>query len=359
MAKKKIATVAIRVGYGVLGLCVLFAAGWFIPFPIEGNWQPPLVSCACDSHKFMRFEDGKILNMSEHHLPCEWFGTYRRSGWGKYEIQWFPDETNFPLFVRSTVLQAKWEFPQQDAPDDFWERRLTRDPFVLTCRRVVNDPANDWLDSPQWFSYRVTGTADERLFVRGETKQTKEEIEARLNNWLHPRPLQLYTASDEAPSCVIDILVQNGFGYDVHPRQQWIETEWVNDPSLPRWKRDRPPDSEDANPLWTNKAFQLIIRMPPGEEENEEPKVSFRGGAMKKLSEFKHAIERSKRDLDKLKNLYLYAEDGILPEDVRQMLEPFGLDYQVLDEQILFRGKRRASSRLKPTEIEPVESEGV
>ena len=335
MTKKKIATVAIRLGYGVLGLCVLFAAGWFIPFPIEGNWQPPLVSCACDSHKFMRFEDGKILNMSEHDLPCEWYGTYRRSGWGKYEIQWFPDETNFPLFIRSTVLRAKWGFSQQDAPDDFWARGLIRDPFVLTCRRVVNDPANDWVNSP--LGLRVTGTADEQA-----------AMEARLTKIFHPPPLQVYTASNEVPSCVSNILVRNGVDYEVHPDQQWIETEWVNDPSLPRWKRDRPLDSEDANPIWTNKAWKLIIMIPPEKEEKEDPRICFYGGRIQRVSELSESIEKwleyHRHLRNSLRNLHLYVKDGILPEDVRQMLEPFGLDYRVLDEQILYRGKRRASS---------------
>jgi len=340
---KNVKKVLTRIGYAVLGLCAFVIAGWFVPFSIGGNWLGSGVGCMCASHNFLRFENGKVLRMSEHQPP-EWIGTYKIKGWGKYEVELFclREEDN-PFLVRSALLRAKWDKLPKET---FYQPRaklLIRDPFVFTCRKVINDPRNDWIKSMQGFgdSYRITGTAGERLFVRAGGEITREKMVATLNLWLSP--LQIYTASNEVPSYIIDTVVQNGFEYHVHSNQHWIETEWVNDdPSLPRWKRDRPLATEEANPIWTNKTFQIIIRMPSGEEKKEDPKIGFFWGEMERLSDFKKRLENFRLNRGIFKNsFYLYAENGILPEDVRQTLEPFDFNYHVRDEKILYRGKQK------------------
>jgi len=334
---KKWKKIAKRLGYGVLGLCALSAAAWFVPFPIEGNWLGG-GGCGCEHHSFMRFEDGKILFMAGHFSPFEWCGTYQRTGWGKYAINMFYDNerphanTRSSSFIRSTFIRTK--------SNEKLFQNLTRDPFVLTCRKIVNDPENDWVVSHQGYSFRIMGTVEERLFTSGNKEIKRGQLSTNLSSRLYPPPLPIYTTSHEAPSCVIDIVVQNGFDYHVHSNQHWIETEWVDDPSLPSWKRNRPLNTEDANPLWTNMAYQVIIRKPPDEDQEEDPKICFYSGEMKRLSDFKIMIENRRRIKETLKNhLYLYVKDGILPEDVRQMLEPFDLNYHVRDERILYRGK--------------------
>ena len=340
---KTLKKIAVRLGYTALGLCALFAAGWFVPFPIEGNWLSSELGCMCDSHNFMRFEDGKILHMSEHHPPCGWLGSYQRKGWGQYEIEWLVafNEPNFPLSAYSTFFRVSWLYPTVSTNPPL--RNLMRDPFVPTCRKVVNAPENDWVRGWHGIDLRVTGTADERVFVFGERNKTKtlQELQIRLEGEMHPKPMQIYTASNEAPSCVIETLTQNGFDYHVHSNQQWIVTEWVgDDKSLPSWKRNRPLDTEDANPIWTNKT-RLIFRPPPEKDNMEDPEIWFlRKGEMRRFSDFKKSVERHRSIIEDIRtNLYFYAEGGVLPEDVRQMLAPLGLDYHVLDEKILYRGK--------------------
>ena len=137
--------------------------------------------------------------------------------------------------------------------------------------------------------------------------------------------------------------MQNGFDYHAHPNQQWVVTEWVgDDPSLPEWKRNSPLSSDEANPVWTNKAFQLIIHQLPDNDTPEDPKIYIWGRNAETFSTIKESIERRRHLRESFtKHLYLYAENGVLPEDVRQMFEPFGIDYHVLDEKILYRGKNR------------------
>jgi len=335
MKKRKI---IIRVlVYGVLGLCALLAAGWFIPFPIEGNWIGNWCGgCGCESHHFIRFEDGKILNAPGHDF-LELVGTYRKSGWGQYEMELFYDTCT--RLVYSTFLLARCDFG--DIPDI--NKPLFRDPLILGCRKVLNAPESEWAQITRGAILRVMGTADERFFVSKTKTNTLQEVETTLNNWIHHKPLQIYTASNEAPPRVIEAVVENGFDYHVHSNQQWIVTEWVgNDLSLPSWKRNRPLDTEDANPVWTNKSFQLIICPLTDNDKAEDSGIYIWAGYERTFSNVKESLERRRRTREAaIKRFYLYAEDGVLPEDVRQMLEPFGIEYRVLDEKILYRGKKK------------------
>ena len=351
---KKLKVIIRVLGYGALGLFALFAAGWLIPFPIEGNWTSDWsLGWEANPHNFTRYENGKILSMSEYReLPPYWVGTYRKRGLGQYEMEWFVVgfDGELPRSVRSTFLRVKGG-NEPDEEDSFGEssgkRNQIRDPHLITCRKIVNDPANDWVEKLDIFSpnmsFRVAGTADERLFVLRGKNWTQQKMETWVNGWVHHKPLQIYTAGNEVPVHVIETVVQNGFDYHVHSNQQWVATEWVgDDPSLPEWKRNSPLRSDEANPVWTNRAFQLIIRQLSDNDNPEDPDIYVWGRSAETFSTVKKNIETHRRLRESVtKHLPLYAEDGVLPEDVRQMFEPFGIDYHVLDEKILYRGKKR------------------
>ena len=337
MKKRKI---IIRVlVYGVLGLCALLAAGWFIPFPIEGNWIGNWCGgCGCESHHFIRFEDGKILNAPGHDF-LELVGTYRKSGWGQYEMELFYDTCT--RLVYSTFLLARCDFG--DIPDI--NKPLFRDPLILGCRKVLNAPESDWAQITRGAILRVMGTADERFFVSKAKTNTLQEVETLLNDWVHHKPLQIYTASNEVPSHVIETVVANGFDYHVHSNQQWVAAEWKERPyythNWTKSKGDEHGASPTWNPTWTNKAFNLVIRPLTDNDKAEDPDYIF-GEYASTFSNVKESLERRQRRRESVtKNLYLYAENGVLPEDVRQMLEPFGIEYRVLDEKILYRGKKK------------------
>jgi len=125
--KRALKKAAVGLACVAASLGFLFAAGWHIPFPIEGNWLPPLMSCMCTEHKFMRFEDGKIINMSGH-PPSTLLGTYAKKGWGRYELNWFISLShNAPRFVRSTFLRVSFDNPIE-VWDGYYIRRFLRDP---------------------------------------------------------------------------------------------------------------------------------------------------------------------------------------------------------------------------------------
>ena len=336
---KKLKTVIKVLGYGVLGLCALLAAGWFIPFPIEGNWTGRTIGCMCDAHNFLRFEDGKILIMSDAHTPPEWVGAYRQKGRGYYEIEKYGSE----LFREDSSYTDAYSRLLRVKSDTNFLGRLIRDPFVLTCRRAINNPENEWIQNPHFPGYRITGTSDKRLFfVWGKDKKTREEIETALNSMLYRQTLQIYTSSNEVPASVIELLTRIGFDYQIHASQEWIAAEWINDPSQPKWRQGPPKYDPDVNPLWTNKIPRLIIRTPTEEDKEEDPEIYFGGGDAMNFEKVEKNFEFRWRLREFTKtNLYLYAENGILPEDVRQMFEPFGIEPRVLDEKILYRGKKR------------------
>jgi len=107
---KKWKKILLKFGYAVLGLCALAATVWFAPCPIEGNWGD------MDRLRgFLRFENGKILIISDWMSPPAWIGTYHKKGLGKYEIKmvWRNQITN--RFVRSTFLHI-------NMVDDQWNR---------------------------------------------------------------------------------------------------------------------------------------------------------------------------------------------------------------------------------------------
>jgi len=132
---------------GILLISALLIGAIFLPFPsISGNWLLPWsTSCMCDNesgcHLFLRFEKGKIVWMSNTHFPPNWIGTYKRTGWGKYEIKEFGSR-NPPVIVHTTFFYMK-------SPDVLSPWRTIRDPFILTCRRAAKHPSNvvDWKET--------------------------------------------------------------------------------------------------------------------------------------------------------------------------------------------------------------------
>ena len=333
--------ILIRFGYGVIGLCALGAVGWFMPFPIEGNWgngEWP--------YGFLRFENGKILAISEDLSPPCWIGTYKKTGWGKYEIKFLFGIQSNPVVFRSTILQInmyvnvdnRWIRITQTQEADLSlegisDRRdtFTRNFSVLTCQKILNDPENEWVQRPREMYYRVSGTVEERSFALGSSVFVREQIENYLNTLLK-NPVPIYTASNDVPACVIDILTQNGLDYQVHSNQQWVTDEW-------EWESRN--NNPDASPLWTNSIPKIIIRLPTDNDKEEDPAIYYWDGEST-FEHLKHKIEQHRKHRDLTKNdFYLYVKDDILPEDVREMFGALGINYRVLDEKILYRGKKR------------------
>jgi len=325
-----------KIGLGLLGgffgLCALLAGAWLLPFPIEGNWEyrPRLrgIGEQVDSHIFFRFENGKIMLMSsEAEFSPIWLGTYQRTGWGKYEAE----DENFPGILRSTFLLLT----RLEVPNDLtsWDRYFFRDFRISACRKAVNHPSNEWMSPSSRTRLRVTGTPEKRIFITQSVRQKKEDIEDYFKRIFMP-PLAIYTASNEVPSSIIETLVENDMAYTVHTNQAWIVSEMRR-----------------ASPGWTALTkrsflydYSLTI-IPPREESHGMTGDTFYLMHEGPLSI--HDVEekiRAKRwnwDCWEKDDIHLYVENGVLPEDVKQLFEPFDLEYMVLDERVLYRGKRK------------------
>ena len=147
--------VALSLACGLLGVCVLLVGAWCLPFPIEGNWMKPwIITCMCKNefgcYDFLRFENGKIIWMSNTHFPPCWRGTYKRKGWGKYEVEEFGSGLP-PSIANSSFLHIKNALR---CPFIF------RDPSITICREAVNHPSNEWMR----VSAGYTISAEKELF---------------------------------------------------------------------------------------------------------------------------------------------------------------------------------------------------
>jgi len=321
-----------RIRLGLLGgLFALLIGVWFLPFPIEGNWEYPparIYECYINYHAFLRFEKGKILEMSNAHFPPKWKGTYKRTGWGKYEIEEFGIS---PYVVHTTLLFM-------NSPEDPFgfssDADALRDLSILTCREIVNNPSNDWMAFIVETWLHVTGTPEKRMFRDWHGEQTKEQLEARLD-YLFKQPLQIYTATNDVPSFVIELLEELGVDYTIRANQEWI----VSGPL-------------SANPAWgaiKNKTlYGLIITSPSGGKrygdarDKNDYQIYFTNDGLMSFEHLGGIIDSHRRRGDDWKkNLRLYVKDGILPEDVRQLFAQFDLEYTVLDEKVLYRGKSK------------------
>jgi len=312
----------IRFSYVVFGLCALLAAGRFMPFPIEGNWVIPYqMPCVHDDdcHNFLRFENGKMMYLSDTHFPPVWLGTYKRKGWGKYET----DDAISPVVYHSTFCRlTRTENPNDGISCPFF----FRDFRIWTCRKAVNHPSNEWMTA--WL--RVTGTPEKRIFSSQRGEQTKEQLAEWLERTFMP-PLTIDTASNEVPSSLIETLVENGMDYIVHTNQEWIVSEMRKE--KPGWSTQ------------TKRSFRfnysLVIAPPPQDMTEDIFYLMNEGPLSLQDVESKIKTKRWNRDCWENDAIHLYAKNGVLPDDVKQLFDQFDIAYTVLDERVLYRGKSK------------------
>ena len=315
---------------GFLGICALLAGALFLPFPIEGNWEEPRwMPCIYgdDCHDFLRFEKGKIVWMSDTHFPPILLGTYQRKGWGKYES----DDENFPGVWLSTFFRLTRLVNPNDGAS--WTCFFFRDRRIWTCRKAVNHPSNEWMAFivERWL--HVTGTPEKRMFSnRRLDEQTKEQLEAKLD-YLLRQPLQIYTASNEVPSSVLEALDEHGIDCTVHVNQEWVAS-----------------DTLKTNPVWNaieRRTMYGLIITPRSEEKRygdaryqDDYQIYLTNDGLWHFEGFRERIgsHRWRGDYWK-KNLRLYVKDGVLPDDVKQLFAQFDLEYTVFDDRVLYRGK--------------------
>ena len=177
-----------------------FLCLFFLPASLEGNWQTTAISCMCDSHHFLRFEDGKVLSMSEHHPPPDWIGTYKRTGWGEYKVDMF-------LNTGSAVVRPKLLY--LGSPDLF--ERTYRDFHFWKTSRVLRDPDQEWMwDLGTWnIVIRDAGGKASYYFGGKQIDISKvEQILTRLNRDVltNGTPFVVYTGPEGIPAALRDIL---------------------------------------------------------------------------------------------------------------------------------------------------------
>ena len=258
----------------------------------------------------------------------------KRTGWGKYETEEFGSGEP-PSVVRSSCLRI--------ATSGAWRCSLIfRDPFSA-CREAANHPSNDWVALPSEACLRIAGTPGSRVFHNGRHgEQTKGEMEAMLNGILR-QPLQIYTASNEVPSAVLEALDGHGVDYTIHADQEWLAPDTTH--ASQGWDA---PDALRTNPIWRaieRRTLRGLVITPPFWEKRygDSRDKDFICLSNEGFLYFEHLggmIDRHRRSRDDWqKNLRLYVENGVVPEDVRQLFGQFGLEYTVFDDKILYRGK--------------------
>ena len=321
---KKWKKIGLGLSGGFLGLCALLAGAWFLPFPIEGNWEESYrMPCihGDDCHHFLRFENGRVMYMSDTHFPPVWLGTYQRKGCGKYEV----DNAILSCVFSSTYFRLT---RSMDPGDGTSCPLFFRDFNIRTCRKAVNHPSNEWMALPSETWLHVAGTPDKRVFCNGRHgEQTKEQLEAKLD-YLLRQSLQIYTASNCVPSAALEALDEHGVDYVVHTNQEWVVS-----------------DTLKTNPVWRaveRRTMYGLIITPPSEEKRykDDYEIYLTSDGLCNFGSFRVRIRSHRYYGDYWqKNLRLYVEDGVVPEDIRQLFGQFGLEYTVFDEKILYRGK--------------------
>ena len=162
------------------------------------------------------------MSISDQDFQPIWFGTYQKIGWGKYETKGLGTNTVSPGVVRSTYLRLissdryiKEEYKK------YYSGYLFRDFRVWTCRKAVNHPSNEWMSPPSRTGLHVIGTPGKRNFRAQFGGYGKQYLEAELD-YLFKQSLQIYTASNEVPSVVLEALEEQGVGYTIHANQEWV-----------------------------------------------------------------------------------------------------------------------------------------
>lgn len=191
----------------------------FAPAPLEGNWQTTTIVCMCDSHHFLRFEDGKVFSMSEHHPPPDWIGTYESVGWGKYKVDMFLD-------IGTAVVRPKLLFL-----DVFGLFKFTwRDLAFWKTARVLRDPAQEWAqDRGTWnFVVRNAHGQDHLYFGGKEVDPVEaEQIVALLRRGPLTNGISLivYVGPDGIPTALRDILANLDVEHQERPNQLLHRTQ--------------------------------------------------------------------------------------------------------------------------------------
>lgn len=123
--------------------------------------MPGLLACMCDSYDFIRFENGKVLWVSEYHTPPEWLGKYEKTGWGEYKVTFFGKDASF--VTKPGILLFRPYIPFGIS---------YRDLMFVKCSRILKDPQQAWIHDSNSLNI-LTRTFD------GTTKyyaNTKDEI---------------------------------------------------------------------------------------------------------------------------------------------------------------------------------------
>ncbi|MEI7898815.1 MAG: hypothetical protein WCK89_01080 [bacterium] len=196
----------------------------FCPAPIEGNWLSDTNGCLCDSHNFVRFEAGKILSITEHNRPPYWFGNYKRLGWGRYKVTMSYDGTS--TVVRSSALSVSPKEPLHI---------VCRDPNVFKCRRILNQPKNEWVTDSSCLGLSILNVGGETIYYLHGTELKVENLEPSFSKLMLRRrqantPIAVYTQSNASPSQVLIAIASNGFESVSYTNQTWIAD--VQDNSL-------------------------------------------------------------------------------------------------------------------------------
>jgi hypothetical protein len=198
----------------ILALFALFALIAFFPAPIEGNWLSAIVVCMCDSHNFVRFEDGKVLWVSEAHAPPTWIGNYEKIGWGTYTMDGLFEGS--PMTVYSGTLTLR--------PFSFFTPGL-RDCAFAKCNRILNDPAQEWISDMVNWNIVVRNSGDEVKYFFADREIPATKIETFLTTIQHNffsgnSPLLVYTEHETIPPELQQVLTNLGTAYETRPIEQ-------------------------------------------------------------------------------------------------------------------------------------------
>ena len=203
--KKLVVTLAV-VGIAFVGLLIL-------PTPLEGNWRTTTIVCMCDSHNFLRFEDGKVLYMSEHHPPPDWIGTYERIGWGKYKVDLY-------LGAGSGVVRPRLLYLDLSG----FLKTTWRDLAFWKTSRVLNDPSQAWVKDLGTWNIAVRNIHGQTHYYFGGTEidldkaaqiLTRLKQEVLTNN----TSFVVYSGPEGTPTALLDILTELDVEHEERPNK--------------------------------------------------------------------------------------------------------------------------------------------
>lgn len=192
-----------------------------LPMRIEGNWRTTAIRCLCDySHHFLRFEDGKVLWVFDHHPPPMWLGTYERTGWGAYKVDLFRGAGSGVVRPKLLLLDRSGLFKAT-----FW-----RDFAFWKTSHVLRDPAQEWvndLGTRNIAVHDVDGHIHYYFCGREVGIEKMEQILTRLIREVltNGTPLVVYAGQNGPPTALQDILKKFSVEYEERPNQLLRRTQ--------------------------------------------------------------------------------------------------------------------------------------